>query len=52
MKEITNKFIILLFFTPFMKVFAMTEEEIAQSVDEKIITCGSAVRIQNLMTKF
>jgi len=30
----------------------MTEEEINKNVDDKIITCGSAVRIQNVMTKF
>ncbi len=29
-----------------------SEEEISQSVDEKVITCGSALRIQNVMTKF
>jgi hypothetical protein len=30
----------------------MSEDEISQSVEEKIVTCGSAIRIQNVMTKF
>ncbi len=30
----------------------ISEEEIAQTINEKIITCGSAIRIQNLATKY
>jgi hypothetical protein len=30
----------------------ITEDEIAEAVEDKIITCGSALRIQNVMTKF
>jgi hypothetical protein len=30
----------------------LSEEEITKTVDEKIITCGSVLRIQNIMTKF
>lgn len=30
----------------------ISEEEIAKTIDEKIITCGSVLRIQNLATKF
>ena len=35
-----------------IKSHGISEEEIKQTVDEKIITCGSSVRIQNVMTKF
>jgi hypothetical protein len=30
----------------------ISEEEINKTVDEKKITCGSILRIQNIMTKF
>lgn len=30
----------------------MTDEEIVSAVDQKTITCGSVLRIQNVMTKY
>lgn len=42
---------ILLLISKFCKGH-LNEEEISKTVDEKIITCGSALRIQNIMTKF
>jgi len=43
--------ILILFLLPFI-LSHTSEEEIAQTIDEKIITCGSVLRIQNIMTKF
>lgn len=31
---------------------SISEEDIAQTIEEKLITCGSAIRVQNVMTKF
>lgn len=43
--------LLFLIFIPFILTHT-SEEEIAQTIDEKIITCGSVLRIQNIMTKF
>ncbi len=43
--------VILLLFVNFCYCHT-SEEEIAKTVDEKKITCGSILRIQNIMTKF
>ena len=36
----------------FCSCHGLTEDEIMREVDNKIITCGSSVRIQNVMTKY
>lgn len=50
------KFCFVLYFALMLSNLTTTheinEEEIAQAVNEKVITCGSALRIQNVMTKF
>lgn len=45
--------IAIIFFIIFsVSLCHMSEEEIASTIDEKTITCGSALRIQNIMTKY
>jgi hypothetical protein len=51
MKLILYNVLILLLISNFCKSH-LNEEEISKTVDEKIITCGSVLRIQNIMTKF
>ena len=30
----------------------ISEDEITEIVEDKLVTCGSALRVQNVMTKF
>jgi hypothetical protein len=50
--KINFKFFILLCLFANILAHGMTEDEINKTVDDKIITCGSALRLQNVMTKF
>jgi hypothetical protein len=42
----------ILTLTLFAFAITMTEDEISQATDEQIITYGSSLKIQNVMTKF
>jgi hypothetical protein len=52
--KISFLFVLIISFNFFIQIISheVSEEEIAKTIDEKIITCGSVLRIQNQMTKF
>jgi len=51
-KKIILISMILLIVFNFIKSHENTEEEINETINKKTITCGSTLRIMNIMTKF
>ncbi len=50
--KISKIFFIFLCLFIIINCHEITEDEINKTVDDRVITCGSPLRIQNVMTKF